>query len=117
MQKLDELGRNAFPFRQDDFGEDIHKIIQELFMLSNAAFTTISHSFRHGGAPRGYKLKRLLLPKLKDRRPWENGSTLYKYIQGAKSFIVLVRVTDEAKKFLKLSKTTLVGTLPCPRSL
>lgn len=45
---MDNVGREVLALSLDDFGKDIHKIMQAEFRLSSAAFTLILHSFRHG---------------------------------------------------------------------
>lgn len=66
--------KNLFHSAQDNFLLNIHKMRQDHFTLSNAAFTIICHLFQNGGAVGDYMLKRLSLP---NRRMEGTGKTFY----------------------------------------
>lgn len=60
----------------------------ERFPLTNDRFVVTLHCFRHVGATRDFMLNRLSKDALKYRAPWENITTLYTYVQRARSLIL-----------------------------
>lgn len=71
--------------------------------MSINAFNITIHAFEQGGAKEDYVLKGFLLPGLKDTGQWKGDFTLYNNVQGAKSLILQVRITEEEKAFFIFS--------------
>lgn len=101
LEDVQDLDDKLFPFSQDFFRQNIHEIMDQHFPLTDPKSKITPHSFRHGGATRDYMLKRLSLQEIKDRGRWKNDSTLYNYVQVAKSLIVQVTLPEQARMLLK----------------
>lgn len=67
VQKAIGLDGKVFSFRQDDFRENIHEIMQAAFLLDNTFFTITFHSFQYSKAIRDCILKQLSHFDHKDR--------------------------------------------------
>lgn len=103
VKKIGALNKKVFLFSHDEFPKDIHDIMQEHSNLRKAgnAITLICSDMDE---QKETTCKRLSLPKPKDTGRWKNDSTLYSFLQVAKSLVVRFGLTEEAKAFLIILK-------------